>query len=653
MIKSFKDFDNELKSQKIYEAIDEDVRERNESVFTEDDIIVPELLSTNKFLLKITKIVLKRLENSGLGEFGVQPNIITIDGAPGVYFYNYNDETMNIVICRNTMGKHVYLFKEFNLGAENVADLVLSTKTLGFSDVIDEMIAYLSPNTIEEGLICEWKISEYGGASENDVDSIVKMGATTRQIFVNLISNTSITKSADTILNGKSNGDKDSILICDEVSKAFGKDVTPGLMRKIFLIFAVAIGKYTKVTDANIIKDTKRVLVGTTIKSAASAIASASGVVATLDDETQKELDAEYLAMLQKDTKNYLRALRGIYKTACAMCSYVKNDGEITDDERGWMETRCLLITGIGGVGKSRNVEKALKDMKMVENKDYFNVSSSSTAMAALYKKFYDYNGKLLIFDDSSNLFKADYQKSFWKNAFQTADDVASASTVALPVTKNDNKKNDNTSTYDPTKLTRQQRYFREIGESTPEDRAKWEKQRRPELRANSPVSISETEMKEILDQEWAELEDQRSPAMPTRFAYNGVVIIISNETYDELASEVGPGHWGAIVSRMTNYDLHPMPQSIWVAIKENIERERDTPESDLPSKACMVPRDVADEFIEEVERLLEYDECCFMTFRLVTKNMHNCLNSAETRPEWKERLEDLMRMGRKTMKKQ
>lgn len=647
MIKSFKDFDNELKSQKIYEAIDEDVREKNESVFTEDDIIVPELLSTNKFLLKITKIVLKRLENSGLGEFGVQPNIITIDGAPGVYFYNYNDESMNIVICRNTMGKHVYLFKEFNTIGENVADLVLSTKTLGFSDIIDEMIAYLSPSSIDEA----WSANIYAvNTSDADVDRILKMGASTRQLFADVVSAHGIVKAAQAILGG-SNSDKNCMLMCDEAVSAFNTKLTKGLLQRICIIFAVALEKFTKNVPLDAIKDTKRVLNGLTIKTSTSPISSASNVSAVIDDETQKEADAEYQAKLEKDTKNYLRALRGIYKTACAMCSYVKNDGEITDDERGWMETRCLLITGIGGVGKSRNVEQALKDMKMIENKDYFNVSSSSTAMAALYKKFYDYNGKLLIFDDSSNLFKADYQKSFWKNAFQTADDVAAASTVALPVTKNDNKKNDNTSTYDPTKLTRQQRYFREIGESTPEDRAKWEKQRRPELRANSPVSISETEMKEILDQEWAELEDQRSPAMPTRFAYNGVVIIISNETYDELASEVGPGHWGAIVSRMTNYDLHPMPQSIWVAIKENIERERDTPESDLPSKACMVPRDVADEFIAEVERLLEYDDCCFMTFRLVTKNMHNCLNSSETRPEWKERLEDLMRMGRKTMK--
>ena len=53
MIKKFKDFDDELKSQKIYEAIDDDIREENGDVFTEEDVVIPDMVSDNKFLLKI------------------------------------------------------------------------------------------------------------------------------------------------------------------------------------------------------------------------------------------------------------------------------------------------------------------------------------------------------------------------------------------------------------------------------------------------------------------------------------------------------------------------------------------------------------------------------------------------------------------------
>ena len=647
MIKTFKDFDSELKGQKIYEAIDEDIRDINEKKSTNDDIIVPELISSNKFLLKISKIVLKRLDASGLGQFGVQPNIITIDGAPGVYFFNYNDKSMNIVICRNTMGKHVYLFKEFDTIGENIADLVLSTKTLGFGDIIDEMIAYLSstPNSIDEA----WSANIYSvNTGDDDVDRILKMGSTTRQLFLDVVMTYGIAKGADNIMAG-SKSDKNCMLMCDEAVNAFkAKTLTRGLILRVCVIFAVAVEKFTKNVSSDAIKDTKRVLNGLTVKASASPISTASNVSALIDDETQKELDAQYQADLEEDIKEYQTALRGIYKTACAMCSYVKNDGEVNDKERGWLETRCLLITGTAGVGKSMNVERALKNMGMIENKDYLNVSSGSTAMASLYKKFYDYNGKMLILDDSSSLFKAEYQKAFWKAAFQSKKDISEPCLIALPVVETKNvKKNDSAPTYDPTPLSRQERYFREIGSIAPDERKKWEKQRKPELRANSPVSISPTEMKEILDQEWAEIVDQKSPSMPTRFGYNGVVIIISNESYEQSAKIYGAGHWGAIVSRMTNYDLHPKTESIWFKIREDIETQRDMSEEDLPSKLCLVPRELADEFIEEVERLLKIDEYCHLTYRLVAINMNTCMNGEETRPDWKSRLKQLMKMGR------
>lgn len=647
MIKSFKDFDRELKGQKIYEAIEEN----DEDIIKEEDIIVPETISNNKFLLSISKIVLKRLEIAGFDEFVAHPMVITIDDVPGVYFYNCNDESMNIVVCRNTMGKHVYLFKEFEIGTKNVADLVLSTKTLGFREIMDEMIEYLSPSTIEEGLICEWKVTEYGGCSDVDVNSIVKIGASVRQIFVNLLSTNNIKKASDTIWNGKESGDKDCILVCDEVSRAYGKTATSGLIRKVCLVFAIALGTYTKGTSPAIVKDAEKVIAGTSIKSGGttSAITSATGVTTLISGEEMEEIASDNLEFFKKDAEKYKNALNGIYNTTVAMCNYVKNDGEISEDDAGWMETRCMIITGFGGVGKSRNVNKALTDMSMIDGKDYLNVSSSSTAMASLYKKFYDYNGKLLVFDDSSNLFKADYQKSFWKNALQSeGDEYSSPSVVALPVPNNNNNKSDKSKsfTYDPDGLTRQQRYFREIGESTPEDFEKYKKTRTPEIRAASPVAITSTEINEIIKEEWAELEDQRSPAMPTRFTYNGVIIIISNKTRAQLKAEVGAGDWGAIVDRMISYNLEPKAQSVWIIIKEIIETERDKTEEELPSKLCLIPRDITDEFIEEVERLITDPQYQNMTFRLVGK-MKKILNSASTRPFWKDKLEEHMDINR------
>ena len=61
MIKSFKDFDYELNGKKVYESVD-DIRDKNSDTFTED--VDVELLSDNKYLLKISRIVLKKLSAS-------------------------------------------------------------------------------------------------------------------------------------------------------------------------------------------------------------------------------------------------------------------------------------------------------------------------------------------------------------------------------------------------------------------------------------------------------------------------------------------------------------------------------------------------------------------------------------------------------------
>ena len=77
----------------------------------------------------------------------------------------------------------------------------------------------------------------------------------------------------------------------------------------------------------------------------------------------------------------------------------------------------------------------------------------------------------------------------------------------------------------------------------------------------------------------------------------------------------------------MRSFDLHPMPESIWAVIKGNILKQRDMSESDLPSRMCIVPRDMADEFIEEVETLIKIPKYREMTWRLVGTKMNLILH--------------------------
>ena len=637
MIKSFKDFDDELKGQKIYEAeIIDDVRDENEDVFTEEDVVIPEMISDNKFLLKISKIVLKRLEASGLGEFGVNPTIITIDDVPGVYFYNYDEPSMNIVICRNANGKHAYIFKEFNIGENNVADLVLSTTKLGFSDIIDQLISYLTPNAIEEGLICEWVEGSFN-YSEKDVEKVANIPVDVRQMIVNLLKDDSANGVSKKIFNN--NTVEPNATIYAAIEGIYGR-VNQSNVKKVIDIFDRALNKKTDHDEVfNVLNDCKF--------GGKTAISSASGVSAMIDDDME-EFNEAYKKRIEQDTKEYESSLDRIYEMAVAMCRYVKQNGDLDDDDLSALPKRAMIITGKGGIGKSESIRRALEDEGMIEDRDYYNMTSGSTAVQALFKKLYDYNGKLLIFDDSGELFNSTYKMNMWKHALDP--DVENADIELSRAATGD--KSGDSRMYVPAGKTRQERYFLEVGHSSLEEKGKYQKKRFSELERkyreetgdhSSLTPTQRNEFNEIIAMEWNKMEEEKEPLMPNKFKYKGVVVIISNDTRDSFKKEVGVGNWGAIVDRMRSFDLHPMAESIWAVIKKILIKQRDTAEETLPSKMCMIPRDIVDEFIEEVEKLLEMPQYREMTFRIVAKDMHRVLNGSKGRAHWKEDLAGLM----------
>ena len=636
MIKTFKDFDSELKGQKIYEAeVIDDVREENEDVFTEEDVVVPEMISDNKFLLKISKIVLKKLDAAGFGEFGVHPTIVTIDDVPGVYFYNYDNPEMNIVICRNVNGKHVYLFKEFVMGGKNTADLVLSTTKLGFSDIIAQMISYFTPNTIEEGLIYEWVEGSFN-YSEKDVEKVANLPVDIRQMIVNLLKDDSANGVSKKIFNN--NTVEPFATLYGAIEGVYGR-VNQSNVKKVVDIFDRALNKKTDHEEVfNVLNDVKF--------SGKTAISSASGISAMVDDEME-EFSEAYKKRVEQDTAEYESSMDRIYEMAVAMCRYVKQNGDLDDDDLSALPKRAMIITGKGGIGKSESIRRALNDEGMVEDRDFYNMTSGSTAVQALFKKLYDYNGKLLIFDDSGELFNSTYKLNMWKHALDP--DVENAD-IELSRAAVGDKTGGNM--YVPAGKSRQERYFLEVGHSSTEEKTKFYKKRFDEMEKDyrdktgdrSALTTSQrNEFYESIDLEWNKHEEEKEPLMPNKFKYKGVVVIISNDTRDAFKKEVGVGNWNAIVDRMRSFDLHPMAESIWAVIKKILLKQRDMSEEVLPDKMCMIPRDIVDEFIEEVERLLEMPQYREMTFRIVAKDMHRVLNGSKGRAHWKEDLAGLM----------
>ena len=639
MIKSFKDFDDVLKDQNIYEAFDNNP-EKNEPIFSEKDIIIPEVISNNKYLLKISRIVLKKFKKSGIGNFGVYPVIVTIDGVPGVYFYNHNNPTTNIVICRNVNVKNVYLFKEFEIGRKNVADLILSTTKLGFSDIIDQLIDNLKPNAIKEGLIYEWVEGSFN-YTENDIDKIEILDKEVRQMFINLLRDNSANSVAKSIFNN--NTTEPFKTLYSVINDMYGK-INQSNVKKVVDVFDRALNKKTDHIEVyNVLNDCEL---------SSTAISSTSGVSLKVDSslvEATKKLNE---IKLEKDAEDYNNTMDDIYRLASAMCKYVKSNGDKKSTDLSGLSSRGMLITGIGGAGKSHSVRKALESYNMSINRDYHEMSSSSTAVKSLYKKFYDYNGKLLIFDDTGDLFDTGYKISFWKQAMQTKQAEAN---VALTQSTGTSGKVVTNNTYATDKVkNRQQRYFLEIGQSTHEEKEKFykiEKEKRKkkflEETGGGIMSITkkiEKEWEEEIDDIWNRMEEEKEPLMPDVFNFKGVVIIISNETIEGFQKSIGFDNWTAIDRRFACFDLHPLPETLWGKIKEILLEQRDTPESELPDEMCMIPRLYVDELIEEVETNLENPETRNINFSIIADTMNTAFSGEEGISIWKRTLKRFMK---------
>lgn len=78
-----------------------------------------------------------------------------------------------------------------------------------------------------------------------------------------------------------------------------------------------------------------------------------------------------------------------------------------------------LFISGRAGTGKTYNVERAMKDEGLVDEEDYVMVSGAASVIM-MYKKFYQYRNKTLIFDDCDAVFRDENGRNLMKAALDT-----------------------------------------------------------------------------------------------------------------------------------------------------------------------------------------------------------------------------------------
>ena len=78
-----------------------------------------------------------------------------------------------------------------------------------------------------------------------------------------------------------------------------------------------------------------------------------------------------------------------------------------------------LFISGRAGTGKTYNVERAMKDEGLIDEEDYVLVSGAASVIM-MYKKFYQYRNKTLIFADCDAVFRDENGRNLMKAALDT-----------------------------------------------------------------------------------------------------------------------------------------------------------------------------------------------------------------------------------------
>lgn len=644
MIKKFKNFDSDKfieKKKALKEAVDADYNDDAPvKKVTEDDVITTKAVYENPIILKISNIVSKKLKDAGIGEFGIYHDIIYLNGVPGVWFYGVDDNHKSIVCCRDTNTKIISVFNDFQLGETNKAIVTYSTKKFGFKDMLAQLVDDLNTPAPEVSESVLLEAGGFGGGySKGNILNFKKFPWADKQ-FVYDIASKNTKGDAKLIFKNGIGKDKNITRILAAFSPRH--EANEGSAKYIVELACDIFSDRYSAMDA----DFKSLADEYKMKYKGGSPAITVDYDTDLDTSDFEAEEADKLKALEdarkaeiaEDTRQYNRTLRKLKIMATAMCHYVKQNGKLDADDASAMVKRGLFITGIGGIGKSHSIQEVLEENNMVSGRDYVNISSGSTTAESIFNYLYQYNDKLLIFDDSPDLFSEPKKIAVWKSALQS-DGTKSEVTYPLQ-----NTKDTGTKLYKTGVLTRQERYFKEMGRKSTSEKLAYQEKRLNELRKELGVEFDRTNALTLIADEWKELQSETVPLMPDKYIYNGVVIVIGNDTREVLRREVGPGHWSAIIDRFKDFDISPMAESVWNVIKDKIMYEYG--HTEIPDSLCIIPRDMVEEFVAEVDKLIVDPDHNTMTWRVICE-YSKALRGKYGLEDWKEDLADSMRTNK------
>lgn len=252
-----------------------------------------------------------------------------------------------------------------------------------------------------------------------------------------------------------------------------------------------------------------------------------------------------------------------------------------------------VIISGIAGIGKSDAWEQVKKKLNLKEGKDFALRDNGSCNASELYNFIYSNNGKLLVLDDTPNLFDSEFQVSLWKKVFEpkeTFPRIESPKGQAFGEgTKGIFYSLD--SCKEGGVMNSRKRYFKEC----------------PNIDKMKRKNISQAN-----DDDESNIKTSIT-MVPDKMDITSRFLIITNAKEEVLQRALGDS-WEAIRSRSFFKRLAPPVEVVWAKIKQKLLEVKENNDT-----GWFIPPQYVDEVIEVVENEFKEFGCDKLTWRAFT----------------------------------
>lgn len=610
MVRAFKDF---FDGKDLFEAVvnrDTDVDMPDNEITKILDSMNPHFVSNDRFFSKIARILKKRIIAGGM-KVSVYPYIINIDDKNGVLLNMTNG--YSIICFRDSFKKCVELFWKFDLDSDNTSLYSFSTATKGFSDIIDTIMMIISGDEVHESL----------GPIERMPQAIPwkNVVASLRDCPMSIITKLlhEFATKSDKEIKGNfiaaPYGDEDNVY--SVVKSYFGADRAASVWERrvaaIHLMLSGTIPDEAKALCADI-KWVGLAKGHDTIGDVTDELDGIGDEPLAIDVDAGKPVKVSCMSSkLDEKIDKLDRKMNDVYDMADVMCKFIKSNGnDYRSFKKIFGEMRGLLITGIAGIGKTTGIFKALKNNNMQEYSDYYIVGNVSTGANELYYTFYQNSNSLVIFDDTPDMFDSELKASTWKKSVASSERERALTRPQGTIKSAQEGKYDGMF-YNVGDMDRQDRYFKEVGKKTPEEKAEWMAKEKARIMKEGlkkdpetgtvigEVSPSDAEL--MAKRNWNNRESKNlNPLIPDRFTFNGLVIIVTNLTFDSFRKSA-KDHWEALSRRLMVVEIAPDYPTVWGWLKKKLRAEID---SSAKEEDRLIPSVYVEDFISFVDDVME-----------------------------------------------